>query len=70
MFLIISLLITIYAEEGDLVENDIISDRVISAPLLGGIKNQQEGDTLLKRNLIRHNSKQLTSELVKIVNHL
>ena len=63
-------LINIYAEEGNLVENDIISDRVISAPLLGGINNQQEGDTLLKRNLIRHNSQQLTSELVKIVNHL
>ncbi|MBM3208561.1 MAG: hypothetical protein FJZ57_08215 [Chlamydiae bacterium] len=62
--------IKLYAEEGDLVENDMESDdRVIATSLLGGIKGAPKVD-LLKRSLIRHDSKKLAHELMKIVNHL
>ncbi|NGX51431.1 MAG: Gluconeogenesis factor [Chlamydiae bacterium] len=63
-------LIERYAEEGELVENDMKDSRVISAPLLGEFGVQVEGDTLLQRSLIRHNSKQVTKEIMKIVDHL
>lgn len=63
-------LIERYAEEGELIENDMEDSRVISAPLLGEITEQNQSDLLLNRSLIRHNSKQVTSELMKIVNHL
>jgi len=63
-------LIEKYAEEGELVENDMTSSRVISAPLLGEFGVQADGDILLQRNLIRHNSKQVTKEIMKIVDHL
>jgi uncharacterized cofD-like protein len=62
-------LIEVYAEEGDLVENDLEDERVRSAPLLGEIKKGAPTD-LIKRNLIRHNPKKLAQELMKIVNHL
>ncbi len=62
-------LIEVYAEEGDLVENDLHEDRVILAPLLGGVAIGQKRD-LLKRSLIRHDPKKLAQELMKIVNHL
>lgn len=62
-------LIDVYAEEGTLVSNDITEERVISAPLLGELKKGHEVD-LIKRNLIRHDSKKLAQELMKIVNHL
>jgi uncharacterized cofD-like protein len=62
-------LIEVYAEEGELVENDLIEDKVIYTPLLGESKETPKKD-LLKRSLIRHDSKKLAQELMKIVNHL
>lgn len=62
-------LIDVYAEEGTLVENDLDEERVISASLLGSLAQTGQKD-LLKRNLIRHDSKKLSQELMKIVNHL
>lgn len=63
-------LIEKYAREGELVENDMRETRVISAPLIGEIRERQKMDPLMKRNLIRHNSEQVTKELLKIVDHL
>jgi uncharacterized cofD-like protein len=62
-------LIDVYAEEGDLVENDLDDDRLITADLLGPLAEEPRRD-LLKRNLIRHDSKKLAQELMKIVDHL
>ena len=62
-------LIEVYAEEGTLVRNDLKDDRVISAPLLGELKEGHKMD-LIKRSLIRHDPKKLAQELMKIVNHL
>ncbi|CAM0117535.1 uridine diphosphate-N-acetylglucosamine-binding protein YvcK [Rhabdochlamydiaceae symbiont of Dictyostelium giganteum] len=62
-------LIALYAEEGELIENDLISDRVRAVPLLGELTPGFKKD-LLKRNLIRHDSKKLAKELMKIVNYL
>lgn len=64
------LLIERYAEEGELIINDLKDDeRVVTAPLLGEFKEEARGD-LIKRSLIRHDSKKLAQELMKIVNHL
>ncbi len=62
-------LIDIYAEEGKLVENDLIDSRVVEADLLGPIA-KPVGSDLIKRNLIRHDSYKLAQELMHIVNHL
>ncbi|MES2199328.1 MAG: gluconeogenesis factor YvcK family protein [Chlamydiota bacterium] len=63
-------LIERYAEEGELIFNDLQDDeRVVIAPLLGEFKEGMRGD-LIKRSLIRHDSKKLAQELMKIVNHL
>lgn len=62
-------LIEVYKAEGELVENDLNDERVILAPFLGEPKEQPKKD-LLKRSLIRHDSKKLAHELMKIVNHL
>ena len=63
-------LIERYAEEGKLIENDLREEeRVIEAPLLGELKESYKVD-LIKRNLIRHDSKKLAQELMKIVHHL
>ncbi len=62
-------LIEVYAEEGELVENDLKEDRVVFVPLLGEPKEAPRKD-LIKRSLIRHDSKKLAQELMKIVNHL
>ncbi len=62
-------LIDVYAEEGDLVENDLKDERVILAPLLGGLKEKSRLD-FLNRSLIRHDPKKLAQELMKIVNYL
>lgn len=62
-------LIEVYAEEGELVENDLKEDRVISIPLLGEPKEAPRKD-LIKRSLIRHDPKKLAQGLMKIVNHL
>jgi len=62
-------LIEVYAEEGELVENDIDDERMIHADLLGRLGEGPKKD-LIKRNLIRHDSKKLAQELMKIVDHL
>jgi uncharacterized cofD-like protein len=62
-------LIDLYASEGDLIENDLQDERVRSASLLGELKEGSKKD-LIKRNLIRHDSKKLAHELMKIVNNL
>jgi uncharacterized cofD-like protein len=62
-------LIDVYAEEGALVENDLQEERVICAPLLGCVGEVQMRD-LMRRSLIRHDSKKIAQELIKIVNHL
>jgi uncharacterized cofD-like protein len=62
-------LIEVYAEEGELVENDLEDERICLAPLLGEVKEGTKKD-LMKRSLIRHEPKKLAQELMKIVNHL
>lgn len=63
-------LIDVYASEGDLVENDLVDDeRIIHAEMLGPVAVEARTD-LIKRNLIRHDSKKLAQELMKIVDHL
>lgn len=63
-------LIERYAEEGELIVNDLQGDeRVIAVPLLGEFKEGVKGD-LMKRSLIRHDPKKLAQELIKIVNNL
>ena len=63
-------LIKIYAEEGNLVENDLNEDRIIHTNFISDeLKEVQKGD-FLKRNLIRHDSKKIAEELMKIVEHL
>jgi uncharacterized cofD-like protein len=63
-------LIEVYAEEGELVENDLADERVRLAPLLGELAREGGRKDLMKRNLIRHDPKKLSQELMKIVNHL
>jgi len=64
-------LIELYAEEGDLVVNDLKDDRIRPAALLGELKGGQGvKKDLIKRSLIRHDSKKLAQELMNIVNHL
>jgi len=62
-------LIERYAEEGELVENDIDDPRTISANLLGELTEKRKGD-IMRRSLIRHNSTQVTKEIMNIVDHL
>jgi len=62
-------LIKVYANEGELVENDMDESRVVFADLLGRLAEEPKKD-LLKRNLIRHDSRKLAKELMKIVDHL
>jgi uncharacterized cofD-like protein len=62
-------LIEMYADEGELVEDDLKDERVIYASLLGEPKEAPKKD-LIKRSLIRHDPKKLAQELMKIVNHL
>jgi len=62
-------LIDFYANEGDIVENDLDDDRVLSSNMLGSLARAPKKD-LLKRNLIRHDSNKLAQELMKIVNSL
>lgn len=59
-----------YAEDGELVVNDMDDTRVISAPLLGDLGESAQGDTLIRRSLIRHSSEQIAKELMAIVNRL
>lgn len=63
-------LIAMYAEEGELIQSSPeIDERMICAPLLGDFKEGHKVD-LIKRNLIRHDSKKLAQELMRIVNYL
>ena len=62
-------LIDVYAEEGELVENDLDDERIVYVPLLGEPKEASKKD-LIKRNLIRHDSEKLAKELMNIVNNL
>lgn len=63
-------LIDVYAGEGDLVENDILDEeRVVCSHMLGTMIQEPKRD-LLRRSLIRHDSKKLAQELMKIVDHL
>lgn len=62
-------LIDVYANEGELVENDLDDARVIPARMFGAVASAPKTD-LLKRNLIRHDSHKLAQELMKIVDHL
>lgn len=62
-------LIEVYADEGELVENDLDDERVIFTPIIG-LPQEAPVKDLIKRNLIRHDSKKLAHELMKIVNHL
>lgn len=62
-------LIEAYSEEGDLVKNDLEDERIILADLLGKLAEEPKKD-LLKRSLIRHDSKKLAQELMRIVDHL
>ncbi|MCB1117829.1 MAG: YvcK family protein [Chlamydiia bacterium] len=62
-------LIESYANEGDLVRNDITDVRVKLANLLGELESAPKKD-MMKRSLIRHDSHKLAKELMQIVNHL
>lgn len=62
-------LIELYAQEGDLIQNDLSDDRIRQASLLGELRKGAKKD-LMKRSLIRHDSKKLANELMKIVDHL
>lgn len=62
-------LIEYYAAEGELVENDLVDPRLIESALLGPLAGEAKKD-FFKRNLIRHDSKKLAQELMKIVDHL
>ncbi len=59
-------LIEVYREEGELVRCDIEGPKIITAPMLGGLTEKAKGD-LIERNLIRHDSKKLARELMKIL---
>lgn len=55
-----------YREEGELIVNDMKDDeRVVEAKLLGEISSPQVGD-IVRRSLIRHDSKKLANELMEI----
>jgi uncharacterized cofD-like protein len=60
-------LIDLYAEEGDLVINDLKDDRIRPAALLGEIKSSGIKKDLIKRSLIRHDSKKLAQELMNML---
>mgnify|MGYP000426191076 CR=1 FL=1 len=63
-------LIELYAEQGEMIENDIRdTERVRLVSLLGEPELGTKKD-LMKRNLIRHDSKKLAKELMEIVNNL
>lgn len=62
-------LIEAYAEEGEMVEKDKEDKRFICADLLGPIAQRSQND-LMQRSLIRHDSKKVAHELIKIVDNL
>lgn len=61
-------LIDIYAEEGDIVQNDLKKDvRIIPVDLLSNELKEIQNVDLMKRNLIRHDAKKLANTIIKIV---
>lgn len=63
-------LIDLYSAEGELVENDLDDPRMVFADLLGRPTEDRLKQDLLKRSLIRHDSRKLAQELMKIVDRL
>jgi uncharacterized cofD-like protein len=63
-------LIQAYEDEGSLVENDLVQDRRIVFTDLLGLMAEEAKKDLLKRSLIRHDSKKIAKELMKIVDSL
>lgn len=63
-------LIKVYAVEGNLVENDLSDERAIFADMLGDLQDEMPKRDWMQRSLIRHDSKRLAQELMKIVDHL
>ena len=62
-------LIDNYSDEGDLVQIDLEDERMIKADLLGPIAEVAKKD-LIRRSLIRHDSRKLAKEIFKIVNNI
>jgi len=62
-------LIDKYSSEGDLVENDMLEERVVLASLLGPLENKSSAD-LMNRSLIRHDSQKLAQELMRIITNV
>lgn len=61
-------LIQLYETEGDPVKNDLVNDsRVIAADVLSNEAVSLQKTDTLKRSLIRHDSRKLADELMKIV---
>lgn len=61
-------LIQLYETEGDPVKNDLVNDpRVIAADVLSAEAVPLQKTDALKRSLIRHDSRKLAEELMKIV---
>lgn len=63
-------LIKKYSDEGDLVECDVHDSRIIYADVIGDAIEKPQGDVLIRRSLIRHDSKKLAQEIMNIVNYL
>jgi uncharacterized cofD-like protein len=62
-------LLKIYSEEGEFIENDIDDERVITADVLGPLIGEQKID-VMKRSLIRHDSKKIAKEIMAIVDNI
>ncbi|MBT4434349.1 YvcK family protein [Candidatus Woesearchaeota archaeon] len=64
-------LLRIYAEEGTMVGNDLQDDpRTIIANLISDEIISQKKSDVVKRSLIRHDSKKIAAELMKIVDNI
>ena len=66
-------LITLYSEEGQLMENDLLSDdRIISRNLIEEKKAEYSGSDVLARHraFIRHDAHKLAKELMHIVDNI
>jgi len=64
-------LLTMYAEEGTMVENDVLTDpRTITANLISDEIIEQKKSDVVKRSLIRHDSQKIAAELMKIVDQI
>ena len=58
-----SVLLERYKDQGEIVRNDLVDERVILAPLLGSVLPQNPHD-LMQRNLIRHDSRKLSKAIM------